>query len=224
MSQRLVTVTVGPLAAASANNIATAQTVAAPANLVLNGTLVSGGVATMDAPRRVAITAVSSETGKNFTITGTDRYDRAISEVLAGPGGGATVYTLKDFKTVTQIAVSAALTGNVTVGTNQTASSQWIPVDRTMVVNLGISVEVGTVVPTYSIEYTLDDPFTPGVGVNPSTDFYLKPYPLTALDAKNTSLSAAITTPITAVRLTLTAFAANGSARATFAPGPVEGR
>jgi hypothetical protein len=224
MSQRLVIIQVGPVAAAVANNIALAQTLAGAGNLILNGALVAGGVATLDVPRRVGITAVADETAKTFTVTGTDRFGCTISEVLVGPGVGLTVATTKDYKTVTNIAGSAALAGNVTVGTTQTVSSQWVPIDRTDVYNLGVSVQVGAVVPTYSVEYTLDDPFSPGVGVNPVTDFYLKPYPLTALDAKNTSLASAFVTPITAVRLTLTAFAANASAKATFAPGPVEDR
>ena len=87
---RVTSVTLAP-AAAVANNIATAQTVGAPGNLVLNGALVAGGVATMDVPRRVGITAVSDETAKTFTVYGTDRNDRVISEAIAGPGAGATV-------------------------------------------------------------------------------------------------------------------------------------
>lgn len=218
--QRLSSVTLAP-AVLSANAIALAQAPGGAGNLVLNGALVAAGVATLDVARRVGITSAGNDSARTFTITGTDRRGNAQVEALAGSNGGLAG-SLKDFLTVSNIAINGASAGNVTVGTTGVVSSQWFPVDRLKAFSLGVSVEVGAVAPTYTIETTLDDPFTPGVGVNPVTDFYLKPYAHPFLDGKNTSLSSAITTPITAVRLTLTAFAANASAKATFAPGPVE--
>ena len=46
---RPINVTVGPLAAASANNVCTSQAIAANASFAINGTLASGGVATTEA-------------------------------------------------------------------------------------------------------------------------------------------------------------------------------
>ena len=50
-------VTVGPLASAVANNICTSQTPTAA--LTLNGSLVTGGVAYLDTPRRILFTEIN---------------------------------------------------------------------------------------------------------------------------------------------------------------------
>ena len=50
-----ITVTAGPLTAASANNIALSQTVTGAAAVVLNGSLVTSGVAYLGTPRRILI-------------------------------------------------------------------------------------------------------------------------------------------------------------------------
>src|SRR5690348_12330447 len=90
--------------------LALAQTVAGPAALVLNcaGTRVTiySHVATFGVPRPDAIYAVSHESGKTFTVYGTDRNGLSISETITGPGAGATVSSNRVFKTVTRIAVS----------------------------------------------------------------------------------------------------------------------
>lgn len=222
--QRLVSFTLAP-AAAVVNNIALAQAVAGAGNLNLNGAAVTGGVATLDMARRVGITSAGNDTARTFTITGTDRNQRAITESLKGANAGVAG-SLKDFLTITNIAIDGAAAGNVTVGTTQTVSSQWVPVDRYSSMDLGVTVEVGATAPTYTVEHTMDDPYTPGVGVLApgQLDFYLKPYPCptAALVGANTSQSGAYSTPITAIRLTLTAFAAGATAKATFAPGFME--
>lgn len=220
--QRLTNLTLAP-AVLSANAIALAQTPGGVGNLVLNGALVAGGVATMDVARRVGITSAGNDSARTFTITGTDRRGNAQVEALAGANIGLAG-SLKDFLTVSNIAISGAAAGALTVGTTGVVSSQWIPVDRYNSEAVGLSVEVGAVAPTYTVETTLDDPFSAGVGVNPTTDIYLKPYAHPTLDAKNTSQQSAVTTPITAVRLTLTAFAANATAKFTVAPGFAGGR
>jgi hypothetical protein len=108
------------------DGISLAQTVGAPADLLLNGVGVSGGIATLNPLRPVAIFAVSDESAKTFTVYGTDRSDIAITEVITGPTAGATVTGNKLFKTVTRIAVSAALTGNVEAGWTVVSYSRWI--------------------------------------------------------------------------------------------------
>ena len=79
---RPIVVTVGPLAAASANNIALSQTPGGAGALTLNGSLVVGGVAILDVPRQVRITTTADETAKTFTIKGTDWAGSPISEVM----------------------------------------------------------------------------------------------------------------------------------------------
>ena len=60
----------------------------------------------------------------NFTITGTDVYGNAQSEVLAGGGSASTVQSAKIYGTVTQIAVSASVAADITVGKLNTIANQ----------------------------------------------------------------------------------------------------
>ena len=60
----------------------------------------------------------------NFTITGTDVDGNAQSEVLAGGGSATTVTSTKVYGTVTQIAVSASVAADITVGKLNTIVNQ----------------------------------------------------------------------------------------------------
>lgn len=117
------------IAAFDDDGVCTAQTLAGAGALTLDGALVSSGVATFAIPRHVLITAVADEHLINFVITGSDRYDRALTETIAGPTAGATVTTTSNFKTITSVTVSAALTGNVKVGNANALETPWIPLD-----------------------------------------------------------------------------------------------
>lgn len=155
-----ISVTVGPLAAASANNIALSQTTAGAADLTLNGALVSGGVATLDVPRRVLITNVGNDSAITFTVYGTWMGGQTISETLQGTSG-STVATTVDFKTVTRIAVSGATSvSGVTVGTNGVAGSSWVRLDSWSDAQTAIQCNAtGTV--NYTVQVTMDDPNDP---------------------------------------------------------------
>ena len=123
-------------AAADTNGICTAQTPSAAANLTIDGALTStinGNVvyapsqsstaATADQAwaRRIGVSSSGDCSGVTFTITGTDVDGKALSETITGPAASAVVYTGATvaalFKTVTKVAISAAGTGNITVGT-----------------------------------------------------------------------------------------------------------
>src|ERR1700740_493972 len=97
--RRIVT-TVGPLASASTNNIALSQT--PTASFTINGSLATGGVATLDVARRVLFTPAGNESANKFTITGTDAAGNVITDVVAG-GNATATYSAMDFKTVTSI-------------------------------------------------------------------------------------------------------------------------
>lgn len=76
-------------------------------SLTINGVLASGGVATIDPPRR--LTVLEGTTNSiNFTINGTDSEGNSISEVVA-KSGVAVFTTTKYFATVTSITVSSAV-------------------------------------------------------------------------------------------------------------------
>src|ERR1700761_3608381 len=96
---RVITATVGPLTAQSANNIALSQTPGAAGPLTLNGSLVSGGVAVIGNPQRITIT--TTDTTHTFTITGTTPTGSILTEVVTN--AAASVTSLLDYATVTSI-------------------------------------------------------------------------------------------------------------------------
>lgn len=101
---------------ASTVTIAAAQGASAAGNLTLNGSLVSGGVATLDMPRNVQVVSTSAnDTTLTSTITGTDAYGITLVETITYTGTTAA-QGLKAFKTVTNVAVSASTAGTVSAG------------------------------------------------------------------------------------------------------------
>ena len=100
----------------SATAVCAAQAVAAAGNATINGASATAGVATFDYARAVSIvTSNGGNTTQTVTVTGTDYYGQAQTETLTC-NGTATVNGKKAFVTITQVAVSAALTGNLSVG------------------------------------------------------------------------------------------------------------
>lgn len=175
---RPITATVGPLAAASANNIALSQTPGAAGALTLNGSLVVNGVAILDTPRRVLIT--TADTTHTFTITGTTPTGSVISEIFL-VAGGAT-YSQLDYATVTSITISGAATGAVTVGTNGIASTPWVRLDEWASPPIGIQCNAtGTV--SYTVQSTYDDPNSPTNPVTPSAVTWINTSDANAVNA-----------------------------------------
>ena len=97
-----------------ADGVAASQTVTgAGTAFVLNGALVSGGVAIFDVPRCVQAAWTNSA---YITITGKDEYGNTIVEVSAT---GTSHYGTKAFAKVTSVTTSATIT-SATVGTSDT--------------------------------------------------------------------------------------------------------
>ena len=150
---RPITVGVGPLAAASANNIALSQTPGAAGALTLNGSLVVGGVAILDNPRRILITTADST--HVFTVNGLTPTGAFITETVAA--NGTSAFTAQDFAKVTSITINGAATAAVTVGTNGIAATPWVRLDEWANTQVAIQIDVtGTV--NYTVQSTLDDP------------------------------------------------------------------
>lgn len=145
------------LDAADDDGIAQNQQPGAAGDLTLNGALVSGGVATLTdagAARQVLLTSAGDESGKTFTIYGTNATGNPISEEVTGPNTTAT--TVQHFRTVTRVAVSAATGGNVKVGTNGVGSSRPIGLNVWGDAPTSLQVDVsGTV--NFTVQQTLDD-------------------------------------------------------------------
>lgn len=81
--------------------------------------------ARLSPPRPVSFTTADDESGKTFTVYGTDRAGKLISEVVTGPDT-TTASTVKLFASVYRIAVSAALTDAVTVGWTAVSYTKWV--------------------------------------------------------------------------------------------------
>jgi hypothetical protein len=103
-------------AAKSATAVCAAQAIAAAGAATINGASASGGVATFDYARAVNVDSTDiGDTTQTVTVTGTDYWGQAQTETIA-LNGTTLVPGEKAFKTITGVIVSAALTGNLTVG------------------------------------------------------------------------------------------------------------
>ena len=102
--------------AADADGVCQSQTPAAGGEqaLTINGAQASGGVATFVAARLITIASASDDSGRTFTVTGTDVNGNAQSETIAGPA--TTVTGTKYFRTVTEVLVDDDTAGAITVG------------------------------------------------------------------------------------------------------------
>lgn len=140
---------------ADVDGICVAQAIAGAGAALLNGSLVSGGVATLDVARHVLVdSANAGDTTQTATITGTDRNGNTITEAIALNGTTAVAGT-KNFKTVTAVSLSAAMAGNFTLGTTTSADTGWFPWDR-RIGTCHIQVQhSGTV--TYGADHTMTD-------------------------------------------------------------------
>ncbi len=154
---RPITVTVGPLASAAANNIRTASTGLAGA-LTLNGALVVSGVAVLDVVRRVLFTTGGADVGKTILLTGTGGSGNTQSETVTLVSAG-TVASVLDYKTVTSAVLNTNSVGTIAIGTNGVAASAWIMLDP-WAGPAGFQCNVsGTV--NYTVQQTMDDPNSP---------------------------------------------------------------
>ena len=99
--------------------ICLAQTPAAGGSqaLTIAGTLATAGVATMDIPRHVIIDSTADDSGRSFTVVGTNDYGDKLTETITGPNT-ATTRGLQRFKTVTSVTVDDDTAGEISVGTD----------------------------------------------------------------------------------------------------------
>jgi hypothetical protein len=103
--------------ALSATAVSAAQAIAGAANALINGGQATNGVATFGTVRAVSIVSSNAgDTTQTVTLTGTDYYGQTQTQRLT-LNGTTTVVSTKTFKTITQAAVSGALTGNLSIGT-----------------------------------------------------------------------------------------------------------
>lgn len=106
-------------ALAVANNICTSQTILTATTAILNGTLAGGSpvVATPDVPRSLQmVSSNAGDTTQIATVRGYDTVGRLTNENIA-MNGTTIVLSLRAYSRILSITFSAALAGNLTVGT-----------------------------------------------------------------------------------------------------------
>lgn len=117
----------------AADNILTAVTPSGAGALTLDGALISGGVLPSQTLAYYLIfTTASDESAKTVTITGTDANGNAQVETATALPNATTGASSKAFRSISSVTVSAALTGNLSIGTMNTtlsALSPTMPVD-----------------------------------------------------------------------------------------------
>lgn len=115
--------------AADPDGIALAQTMSGSGNLNLNGVLMTenatNGTSVNSSvqffqPTTVNITSAGNDSGRTFTVTGTNTADGAVTDTITGANAG-TATGDQIFKTVTQIAINGASAGNVSAGPAESA-------------------------------------------------------------------------------------------------------
>ena len=174
-------------------------------SLTIAGALASGGVATMDHARHVAIYGGSNESARTFTVTGTDHWGHTISETITGPNA-TTVAGALNFKTVTAVTVDDDTAGAVEVGTYSTMDTPWHALDRfTGDVPVSFYIEVsGTV--TWTLEGSFDN-LRIYDGTTALMSFTIDADNFAALTA---SKAGAIQSPMGAIRLALSGLSSGG--------------
>jgi hypothetical protein len=145
------------LAAAVVGAVAAAQTTGGAGALVINGTLASGGVATLAAQQQLGFTSAGNDAAVVFTITGTNDQGAVVSETVTGVNAN-TVNTVLNYKTVTSITASAAVAVAVSVDTIALGASAAIPLDIYLQNGHTVSVKLTGAV-NYTVQVTNDDPF-----------------------------------------------------------------
>lgn len=181
---------------------------------LLLSTTVAGGGATASIPlnnpypfvfpdlaRTITLTSTDNLTGVNFTITGTDQFGNASTEVLAGPG--ATVTSVNKYNTITNISSSGVYT-NFSIGSGSTGTFQWIKLN-TMNVDAQVSIAgeiTGTI--NYSVNQTLDT-LEKYVAAGPSFTYVVNTTPISfpvvaALTNATTNQIYYLPSPVTALQ------------------------
>jgi hypothetical protein len=195
------------IAAATTNGVAASQTPANGVDLTLDGSLVSGGVATFTYPTQVSFGSSSNFSTVTFTVYGlvlnADGSQTQGSESITGPNN-TTVATTATFVNVRQITVATASTfttqkvvvGGAAVGVGTGA---WWPLDiytPNQVTTISCNI-LASGSATYSVEYTNEDIWD--TSVYPTA--LAVAHPVAALTSASTDQTAFTTTLMRAVRV-----------------------
>lgn len=190
---------------ADADSVANEQLLNASGAITIDGTLASGGVATLTVPAYLTVFSEASA-AVDFVVTGTRPGGGEQVETLSITASGTVTGSLA-FATVTGVDASAATSATISLGNAAAGYTDWIPLDiytPNQVTNISAKV-TGTV--EYSVEYTNEDPF------DRSIQQLAVPHPNASLTASSGDETQFTTTLMRAVRLKINS--GDGSVRFT---------
>lgn len=112
----------------AADNILAAVTPAGAGALTLDGALTSAGVVPQQTlAYYLLLTTAANDSGKTITIVGTDADGKAQTETALALPNATTKSSAKAFLSISSVTVSAALLGNLSIGTMNTTASALSP-------------------------------------------------------------------------------------------------
>ena len=117
---RAVTITADTVAL-DADGISVATSVGNNAALVIGGALASGGAVALSHGRIVTILSAGNDSGKSFTVVGTDINGAAQTESITGANAGTATGAVF-FLTIASITAVGNPAGNVSAGVNASAA------------------------------------------------------------------------------------------------------
>lgn len=186
--------------ALDADGVCASQTLGGAGNLTIDGALASGGVATLGEQAHITLYSTGNYSAVTFTIYGTDKRGRSISETLAGPNNG-TVTSVLNYKTVTRIASGAALATAIIAGNSNALETPWIRVNQKEPIK-AVSVEMSSGASfTYELQWAND-----GLAAITTNESNLVAFADATITGKTANSMLVTTTPVQAARLKITSF------------------
>lgn len=188
---------------ASTTKVAAAQQIASAGNLTLAAA--ASAIDTSGAARILVFTTGEDDTAVNATITGKDANGNTITETLALPNHTTKVST-KAYASVSQIALSAGITANMsvgTVGTTLSAIGAWNPLEFYSRTGATVAVEV-----TGTINFTINETFDDLLGTGTSSAIAFAP---TALASKTANTVASLDVGATGVQVQINSYSSGAT-------------
>lgn len=183
--------------AADVDSVAASQTPGGAGNLTLTASTVTFG---SSAAQKVTATSASNISNRTLTITGTNVYGGALVEAITGPNAN-TVTTTGYFKSITQVAISGAAAGALSVGNAaDTEGTMYVGDSDSNPFQVGLGCVIASGTPTFTVQHTFDNVIATGFNYNTSTWFNHS-----VIAAKTTNQDGNYNFPVQAIKLILTA-------------------
>lgn len=193
--------------ATDTDGICASQSPAAAGNLLINGALASGGVATLAAAHIITISTASNDTAKSWIVTGYDADNILRSETITGVNA-TTVNSVLYYKSITKIELvgGGATTAIVGVTSTNGCVSPSIPVSYKNTGNTWSSLFVTYPISgtgTYTVQHSGDDVLCSGEAAR------FEWFNHASLVAQTTRQDSYYASPVKYIRLQATAISAS---------------